>query len=139
MMDDARATKKSAESIAAGEAALAGFAKRYRDDPDLRARLDAGEVADCLADLDISLPPGVEVRFVANTRDTFHVVLPVDPNRQLVDESLSTVSGGTGGKTANTAGHCASSHGGSTLVSTVGSTPGPGTPPSQSAPTQSGE
>ncbi len=69
-MDDAPAAKKSAESIAAREAALLDLARRYRDDPDLRARLDAGEVADCLADLDISLPPGVEVRFVANTRDT---------------------------------------------------------------------
>ena len=78
------------------------LAERYRQDESLRARVDAGDVADLLPELGINPPPGVEVRIVADGAGTHHVVLPPDPNQQLSDEALAAVAGG--GKTASTAG-----------------------------------
>ena len=78
------------------------LAEQYRLDESLRARVDAGDVEDLLPDLGLDLPPGMEVRIVADSADTHHVVLPPDPNQQLSDEALGAVAGG--GKTASTAG-----------------------------------
>ena len=57
-------------------------AERYRADPDLRSRIDGGDVADLLPELGISMPAGVGARIVVNTAETFHVVLPSDPNEE---------------------------------------------------------
>ena len=78
------------------------LADRYRQDEPLRARIDAGDVADLLPELGINPPPGIEVRIVADSADVHHVVLPPDPNQQLSDEALATIAGG--GKTASTGG-----------------------------------
>ena len=80
------------------------FANRYRNDADLRSRIDGGDVADSLSELGIVLPPGIEVRIVANTADTFHIVMPPDPNADLSDEALSMVAGGKSASTAGSAG-----------------------------------
>ena len=76
------------------------FSVRYRDDASLRALIDDGDVSDSLAELGIDLPSGIQARIVADTHETFHVVLPPDPNVELSDEALDMVAGG---KTAGTA------------------------------------
>lgn len=38
-----------------------------------------------------------KVMIVPNTEDTYHFVLPPDPNELLADTELNTVSGGIGG------------------------------------------
>ena len=40
------------------------------------------------------------MRIVANTAETYHFVMPPDPNKFLADEDLEAVAGGNGSKTA---------------------------------------
>lgn len=70
------------------------LARRYRDDPELRARIESGGAANEIAALGIELPPGVETRVVANSDEVWHLALPSDPNAALGDETLTDVSGG---------------------------------------------
>ena len=53
------------------------------------------------------MAPGVDTRIVANTTDTFHVVMPPDPNTEVSDEILSTVAGGSTAGTASSLGSIA--------------------------------
>jgi hypothetical protein len=76
--------------------------ERYRTDGALRDQLDSGDISNTLAELGIVLPPGIDARIVADTLDTMHLILPVDPNISLSDEMLNAVAGG--GKTAGSAG-----------------------------------
>ena len=72
-------------------------ARRYREDEAWRARIDDGEdeaVSALMRDVDLKPAPGATVRVKANDAETFHVVLPPDPNKALADESLSGVAGG---------------------------------------------
>ncbi len=72
------------------------FAEAYRADADLRARSEA-EPRAVLAErgLDaLAWPPGADVRIVADTGDTMHFMLPPDPNMDLTDDDLVSVSGG---------------------------------------------
>ena len=85
-------------------ARLESLAGRYRDDPELRARLDAGDAAGALDELGLDLPPGVEARFAANTDEVFHVVLPPNPNKTLADEALIQAVGGSTAGSAGTVG-----------------------------------
>lgn len=109
------------------QAALMRLAERYRKDPALRARLAAGETAEALAEIGVSVPPGVEVCVIADTADTLHVVMPTDPNTDLSDESLGSLA--AGGKTvacgaASTNNSCCVGS-----LGEIGSSPG-GNPPS---------
>ncbi len=81
--------------------AFNALAERYRSDAALRSRIDGGDMEDALSDLELALPPGIEVRVAVNTADTFHVVMPPDPNIELSDEALAAVAGG---KSAGSAG-----------------------------------
>ena len=49
----------------------------------------------------VVIPEETEVLVHANTRETFHLVFPPDPNEMLHDEALTAIAGG---KTAGTAG-----------------------------------
>ena len=72
------------------------FAEAYRSNADLRTRAAAAPRA-VLTErgLDALLPPpGAELRIVANTEDTVHFMLPPDPNAEMADEDLTSVSGG---------------------------------------------
>ena len=71
------------------------LAERCRDDPELRERLAAGDTAEALDELGVDVPRGTEVRFVANTPGTFHLVMPENPNAALSDENLQDVAGGS--------------------------------------------
>ena len=66
----------------------------WREDPDFRARLEADPAA-AAAEQGLELPAGIrEVRVAENTPETFHVIFPPSPNRNLSDEALGQVSGG---------------------------------------------
>ncbi len=99
--------------------ALLNLSVRYRNEPGFREQLDQGNNAEALAGIGFSVPPGMQVRFSANTPDTFHVVMPMDPNTHLSDESLGAVA--AGGKTAGSAGSVgtASTFACATLASSV--------------------
>ena len=96
------------------------FSERYRNDASLRALIDDGDVSDALADLGIDLPSDVEARIVADTPETFHFILPPDPNAVLSDETLDMIAGGKSAGSAGTAG-TASTAVTSTALSSAGS------------------
>ena len=79
------------------------FAQAYREDAEFRSRVDADPKA-VMAEHNFDMPPGVELRVEADTADTFHFVLPPDPNVALSDESLGMVAGGKSGSTIGSAG-----------------------------------
>ncbi len=111
-------TPEQIEKVKLRAPAFGSLAERYRDDAALRLRIEDGEVADFLSELGIALPPGIEARVVANTAETFHVVLPPDPNVVLSDESLAMVAGGKSAGSAGSVGS-ASSFGCSSSPSSV--------------------
>ena len=78
------------------------FTRKYQQSPDLQARAETDPRA-VLSEHDIQVPPNQDVRIVANTAETFNVVLPPDPNAVLADEDLLAVAGGaaSGPKTAS--------------------------------------
>ena len=70
---------------------LQRFAERYRADEGLRARIAGGDHSD----LHAAVPEGAEVRIVAQTPDTYYMLMPEDPNRATADRNLETVAGGS--------------------------------------------
>ena len=72
------------------------FVRKYRESPELRLRAET-EARTVLSEHGVSVPPGPDVRIVANTPETRHFVLPPDPNATLADEDLTAVAGGTDG------------------------------------------
>lgn len=74
-------------------AKLARMGRAWADDPGLRRRAEADPPA-ALAEYDLEAPPNCGVRVVANTEHVHWFVLPPDPNAQLVDRDLASVSGG---------------------------------------------
>ena len=74
------------------------LAQSCREDPKLRSRAEADPRA-VLSEHGIELPLGREVRLEENTADTFHVVLPPDPNSALADAQLEAVAGGNNART----------------------------------------
>lgn len=78
--------------------------RRYREDPEFRTRVEA-EPRATLENLGMSFRPAdVEVQVSANTEDVFHVIVPVDPNVALSDESMQRAVGGSTASTAASAG-----------------------------------
>ena len=69
------------------------FARKCQDSPELRARAEA-EPRAVLFEHGIHVPPEQDVRIVANTAETFHLVMPPDPNSVLAEEDLAAVAGG---------------------------------------------
>ena len=67
--------------------------QRYHADPDYRRQVEADPVA-AFREQGMELPGDIAVRVLANTDDTFYVVLPPDPNMDLGDEILADVAGG---------------------------------------------
>ena len=81
------------------------FTRNYQESPDLRARADV-EPRAVLSEHGIQVPPNQDVRIVANTAETFHLIMPPDPNAALAEEDLAAASAGfasgANGKTAST-------------------------------------
>lgn len=73
------------------------FTAAYHADAGVRARAEAEPRAVLVEyGLDALAPPGADVRIVANTGDTSHVMLPPDPNAEMSDEALTNIAGGFG-------------------------------------------
>ena len=72
---------------------LLSFADAHRKDPDLRSLADTDPVA-ALAEHDVEVQPGTEVRIAEDTDEVFHFVLPPDWNAGMGDEVLDMVAGG---------------------------------------------
>lgn len=70
-------------------------AVRYRGAEGLRQRLEAGGAGAEAAKRELGLPPEVDVRFVANTDEIVHFVMPPNPNAALEDAALTGVVGGS--------------------------------------------
>ncbi len=87
------------------------FSHEYHEDAAFRAQVEA-DARDVMIERGFVMPPTLDVRVVANDDDTFHFVLPPDPNIDLKDEALSAVAGG---KTTGSAG----SGGSASSVSTI--------------------
>ena len=102
-------------------AAANDLAQRYEADETVRARIDSGNTAEFLPELGVNLPGNMEGRIVLNTADTYHFVLPPDPNVALSDETLAMVAGGKTGGTAGTVGTAGTAVFCSTSPSTVSS------------------
>ena len=98
------------------------LAQRCQGDAGLRERLAGDGGRDELRKLGIEPSvPGVEMRIVADTEETTHLVFPPDPDAVLSDDALIRVAGGS--NTASTAASVGSvaSFGCSTAPSTVSS------------------
>ena len=76
-----------------GQVEFMDFLNAYNNDPTFRAEADADPAA-AVAKKGVPVPPGVELKLVRNDEETFHVVLPPDPNATLDDEVLASVAGG---------------------------------------------
>ncbi len=73
------------------------FVQEFHSDPELRARCES-DPHGVLAENGVEVPLGYDVRFVADTANVHHFVLPPDPNASLEDEDLDMVVGGKGGR-----------------------------------------
>ena len=100
---------KSPEQAAAGAWVLP-TADAYANDPAFRELADR-DPHSALAKHGLDIPREVELRLYQNTEETFHVVLPEDPNRALGDQDLVGAVGGS----------CVSSAGSAGSVGTVSS------------------
>lgn len=93
-----------ADAVRAGLAQIEAFAERWRADPELRARIEAGGARDALREYGVELPQGAEARVAEDTETELHIVFPPDPNAALSDETLDSVGGGARASTASSAG-----------------------------------
>ncbi len=114
-MADTATFQQGAEAALEAYQKVLPLAEAYRGDPEFRSRADEDPRA-VLAERDFEVPPGVEVRFAADTDDVFHLVLPPDPNVALSDEALGMVAGG---KSASTIGSAGSASTVSTICTTA--------------------
>ena len=73
---------------------LQSIANDCRDDPDLRARVDA-DPGSVFTERNLPYPEDAEVRVARNTDAVFHLTMPPDPNVTLSESMLGSVSGGT--------------------------------------------
>ena len=48
-----------------------------------------------LAKAGFEIPHGIDIEMVSNSEDTYHLVLPSDPNAELSDDMLKEISGGS--------------------------------------------
>ena len=101
---------------------LQGIADACRSDED-RLREVEERPQDVLREHGIDMPMDVDVKVVLNTRDTFHVVMPPDPNQALQDEALMAVAGGKAPGTASSAATVGTFPSTAGSLSTVGCAP----------------
>ena len=87
----------------------------YHRDAALRERLEAGDTQAAIEAFRMrDVPPGMEVRVVAQSPEVYYLQLPPDPNTTMNDALLGTVVGGDGATTASSAGTIPST------ISTIG-------------------
>lgn len=103
------------EEFQQGREVLLQNSALYHRDAALRARLDAGDTQAAIEAFRMrDVPPGMEVRVVAQSPEVYYLALPQDPNDAVSDAMLGTVVGGDGTTTASSAGTIPST------ISTIG-------------------
>ena len=103
------------EEFLQGREVLLQNSARYHRDAALRDRLDAGYTQAAIEAFRMrDVPPGTEVRVVAQSPEVYYLALPPDPNDAVSDALLGAVVGGDGATTASSAGTLPST------VSTIG-------------------
>ena len=70
-------------------------------DEGLRTRLLA-DARNVLSEHGVEIPSGIAINVASNSDDTFHLVLPPDPNATLSEDSLESISGGSTQSTMST-------------------------------------
>jgi len=81
------------------------IAQIYHSNTKFRQELES-DPGGTLKKVGMAIPPGVEIRLEVNTPELMHVVLPGDPNKDLMEDALESVSGGS--STLGTAGTASS-------------------------------
>ena len=103
------------EEFLQGREVLLQNSALYHRDAVLRARLDAGDTQAAIEAFRMrDVPPGMEVRVVAQSPEVYYLALPPDPNDTVSDSLLGAVVGGDGTTTASSAGTIPST------ISTIG-------------------
>ena len=74
----------------------------YHRDPEIRKRMDT-DPREAFLESGVELPP-VDLRLVANTSNTFYLIMPSDPNTTLSDKALNDAAGGSSAGSASTLG-----------------------------------
>ena len=97
--------------------------QRYHADPNYRRQVETDPVA-AFREQRVELPSDIAVRVLANTDDTFYVVLLPDPNMDLGDELLAATAGGV---TLGSAGSLSTATSASCPTSTAGTASSAGT------------
>ncbi len=108
-----------------------GLADACRSDED-RLREVEERPKDVLREYGVHVPMDMDVNIVLNTRDTFHLAMPPDPNQALQDEALMAIAGGKAPGTASSAatiGTFPSTAGSLSSVGSAGITSDPTTQP----------
>ena len=93
-MNETHPTGRDAAMALQDGGTMAAFLVDCMEDQALRAQAVSDPVG-TLAERGIALPEGMDVRMIANSDDTFHFVLPPDPNAVLEDEALAGIAGGS--------------------------------------------
>ena len=70
------------------------FFEKTQTDDGLRTRL-LTDPHNVLSEHGVEIPSGFAINVASNSEDTFHLVLPPDPNSSLSDDSLQSISGGS--------------------------------------------
>ena len=75
---------------------LQRFSADYRNDSELKARIDGGDISPAVEVLGLEdVEREVQVRIVPDTHEVLHVIMPSDAERALPDSMLEMVAGGT--------------------------------------------
>ena len=85
--------KKNQSGVAFSYGGYDNFVTEYHNNPDFRHELQVNPTS-VAADWGFPVQEDGDVRIAVNTQETFHLVIPEDPNNELSDEALQAVSGG---------------------------------------------
>ncbi len=83
---------------------VVAISDRYHTDAAFRDRIDRGDNDDVFDEFGMTRLEGVDYRFLMDSDEVTHFVMPPDPNSDLADEQLSQISGGSTASTAGTVG-----------------------------------
>ncbi len=83
---------------------IAAISDRYQNDAAFRDRIDRGDNNDVFDEFGMTRLEGIDYRFLMDSDEIAHFVMPPDPNSDLADEQLSQIAGGSTASTAGTIG-----------------------------------
>ncbi len=83
---------------------IVAISDRYHSDAAFRDRIDRGDNNDVFDEFGMTRLEGIDYRFLMDSDEVAHFVMPPDPNSDLADEQLSQIAGGSCASTAGTIG-----------------------------------